>query len=265
MKIKAYFITYRNNEELNKTLESFSKTGIQNYDHEIYVVNNAVDYRVDVSLEYKIISNNTRPSFSTGHLSRNWNECLIDGFRDVDNPDCDIVMLSQNDVEFKPDIIYKLIELHNKYSFIQNGNGDSFHSYTVDSIKKVGLWDERFCNIGCQEGDYFLRQLLFNKERSSIKDSMHGRSNNILEFDFVNYYKPTGWQRQDVYHHASSKYHGLSNAIFHLKWGYINHMAWNDLIEMPTIKNPQAILYPYFEDKFAYGNPNYLDYTLCGV
>ena len=133
MKIKVYFVTYDNDLELNKTLKTFSKSGIKNYDHEITVINNYKDAHVvieDVGLKIKIVNNNTRVSFSTGHLARNWNECLIEGFKDLDDPDADIVILSQNDVEYNENIIDTLIEYHKEYSFISYGCGDAFHSYT---------------------------------------------------------------------------------------------------------------------------------------
>jgi hypothetical protein len=44
---------------------------------------------------------------------------------------------------------------------------------TSNAVKQVGLFDERFCNIGLQEADYFLRCLLYNKDRSSLNDIEH--------------------------------------------------------------------------------------------
>jgi len=270
MKIKAYFVTYKNNDELNKTLMSFKESGITNYDYEINIVNNASDYPVVVSdffgLKYRIIKNETRPSFSTGHLARNWNECLIDGFRDPENPDCDIVILSQNDNTFHPNVIDMLVEAHKKYSFIQNGAGDSFHSYTIDSVKKVGLWDERFCGIGFQEGDYLLRQVLFNKENSSITDVVHNRMHNELNFNIIDYCKPTGFMRSDIHHHASLKYHFVSGDLFMLKWkgNESRDCPWQYWDEQSLnrfyIDRPQHILYPYFEWSFVKGNLNYYQY-----
>ncbi len=267
MKIKAYFVTYRNNEELEKTVYSFLESGIRNYDFEIWIVNN---YRLestsmpktDRECQYIFITqNNTRPANSTGHLARNWNECLIDGFKDINNPDCDIVMLSQNDNLFLPDTMDKLIESHKKYSFIQNGAGDSFHSYTVDAVKKVGLWDERFCNIGYQEADYFLRQALYNKAGSSITDRMHEREHNPLNYDILDYDKQGGFTRNDKHHMASLNHHKVSRAIFEHKWGKIMTQGWKKgFFQQPfTMESPQYVMYPYFEDKIL-PNKNYLDY-----
>lgn len=263
MKIKAYFITYKNNEELNKTLNSFAFSGILGHDFEAIIVNNSVDVPIanNSRLPIRVIENHTRPSFSTGHLSRNWNECLIDGFKNVDNPDCDIIILSQNDNEFLPDVIDKLIESHKTYSFIQNGGGDTFHSYTVDSIKKVGLWDERFCGIGYQESDYFLRQLLCNPNGCSIGDKMHERVHNPLDYDIVDYNKINGFFRADTHHLESKKYHEISKIVFASKWGAMNHQAWDEhtraTAELRQYTDRQGMMYPYFEGVFAIGNPNY--------
>jgi hypothetical protein len=262
MKIKAYFVTYKNDFELNKTLLSFENSGIANFDHEIIIVNNSHDeifIEDSFRLNYRIISNHTRPDFSTGHLARNWNECLIDGFRDVDNPDCDVVILSQNDNLFIEGSIHKLVKQHETLSFIQNGNGDSFHSYTVEAIKKVGLWDERFCGLGYQEADYFLRQRIFNPRNSSINDKMHQRFFNKIDFNILDYSKQSGFDRCDEFHHASLKYHELSRDIFRLKWGELSPQNWKEEIEC-ELKNQQFIMYPYFESKFAIGNANYIQY-----
>lgn len=268
MKIKVYIVTYDNDLELNKTLKTFSKSGIKNYDHEITVINNYKDAPViieDANLSVKVISNNTRPTFSTGHLARNWNECLIDGFQDVDNPNADIVILCQNDVEFNENIIESLIEYHKEYSFIQSGNGDSFHSYTVDAIKSVGLWDERFCNIGWQDCDYFLRQFIYN-DKSSINDIAHGRINNPIDYQFVNPEKISGFYRRDINHLKSMKFHEVSMGVFIKKWGYgVPGLDWHnsglDLTPDFVLQSPQWIMYPYFECKIPHlKNKNYIDY-----
>ena len=62
------------------------------------------------------------------------------------------------------------LELHKKYSFIQFGRGCGFMSFKPEAIKKIGLWDERFCNIGFHEADYFLRAFLFNNESTTLND-----------------------------------------------------------------------------------------------
>lgn len=265
MKIKVYFVTYDNDFELNKTLKSFEKSGIKKYNHEITIINNFTVAKplIKTSLAVKVVDNATRPTFSTGHLSRNWNECLINGFKDLDDPDADIVILCQNDVEFNDNIIDTLVEYHKTYSFIQCGNGDSFHSYTIDAIKSVGLWDERFCNIGWQDCDYFLRQKIYN-EFSSINDTAHGRIYNPIDYKFVNVDKLSGFYRKDSSHLKSMKYHEISMTTFIKKWGYgVPGMNWGnlDIDDSYVLKSPQWIMYPFFESKVPnLKDKNYINY-----
>lgn len=279
MKIKIYIVTYDNDFELNQTLESLEDSGIKKYDHQISIINNFKVARpiITTSLTVKIIDNNTRPTFSTGHLARNWNECLIDGFKNIDSPDADIVILSQNDVEYNSDIIDTLIENHKKFSFISAGCGDAFHSYTVDAIKSVGLWDERFCNIGWQDCDYFLRQMIYNKENSSINDPLHFRVHNKIDYQFVEIEKHSGFVRNDAHHLTSMKYHEISMKAFIKKWGYgIPGIDWSAVMKVDwlqnckcalditpdiVLKSPQWIMYPFFESKIPnLKDKNYINY-----
>ena len=65
-----------------------------------------------------VIHNSVRADFSTGHLARDWNCAIINGFKSLTNPDCDILVTCQNDTLFNPTWIEQLIEYHKKYCFI---------------------------------------------------------------------------------------------------------------------------------------------------
>ena len=250
MKIKLYLITYKNDFELNKTLLSLQKSDIHNYDYQITIVNNyhiqPVILDPEFTLRHKIINNQTRPAFSTGHIARNWNECLMDAFVDVYIPETDIAVLCQNDVDFLPDTFSNLERFHGQYSFITNGAGDALHSYTIDAVRAVGLWDERFCNIGYQESDYFLRQKLYNPH-SSINDPVHdNRMHNQIDVQLIDPNRAWGHCRGDEAHVSSLKYHIISANVFIQKWGIdaATAVCWNADNKMLL---PQYIQYPYFE------------------
>jgi hypothetical protein len=151
MKIKVFIVTY-NCDLIYDNIRSLLSSDLVNYDYSINIIDNycenndLIDFCKDNNIN--LFENKLRPSFSTGHLSRSWNQCIINGFKDLNNPDCDILVLCQDDNLFLSSWCSELISHHDTYEFISMGGGDQFHSYKPEHIKKVGLWDERFCNIG---------------------------------------------------------------------------------------------------------------------
>jgi len=268
MKIKIFIVTYKNEEYLKNNILSLLNSDLVNCNYQINVINN---FTGDFSIREFCKNNNIivydnylRPDFSTGHLSRNWNQAIINGFKSIEEPDCDILVLCQNDNVFKQNWCEYIIEKHKIYDFISIGGGDQYHSYKVSHIKKVGLWDERFCNIGYQEADYFIRSFLYNGEKSSINDFNHKRilnqlieesiktpsgiwgTNRIIDLDD----SLKGGMRNDVYHIESSKYHNISKNILEQKWGLEFEGSWTQekLNKLPKkSKIPNFIFYPYFE------------------
>ena len=249
MKIKQYIITYNNNEMLDRCLKSMS--GVN---HEVVIIDNFGNCEIqDYNLNVKIIKNELRPQFSTGHLSKDWNAGLVNGFQDLNNPDCDVVILNQNDTVFKPNYVEKLIELHNRFDFIQMGSGDEMMSFTPNAVKQVGLFDERFCNIGFQEADYFLRCLIYNKEKSTINDATHLRVlNELSEDEIIIEDVVCGHNRQEESTESSAKFHPNSHIMFNFKWSNLPlDRNWNKLpldFDVSKIQpNLSNIMYPYFE------------------
>lgn len=270
IRIRIYIVTYRNAVDLNKNIASILASGA---DVRINVINNHSEFRLEPAHEpaVTVLHNTLRPDFSTGHLARNWNQALLHGFQDLLHPVNDIVVTVQDDVIFKKDWLACLIDLHQRYSFITQGIGDAFCSYLPDAVRNIGMWDERFCNIGWSEGDYFLRALIYNRDSSSINDLAHGRRHNALEENAVDYDSgsavaidsdhplfskrgdsllisspPMNSDRRDA-HVSSLRFHALAATIFKHKWGIADH-PWT--AEHFSIRNPLApnyVMYPYFE------------------
>lgn len=176
IKIKHFIVTYNNEKRLNLSLDSLfdSCNNLDNLD--IFIINNHSNINIYDKFKYKVkvLNNQTRPDFSTGHLSRNWNQAIINGFKDINNPDCDILITSQDDTIFEKNYLEKSIELSKSFDFISYGTGDQFLIYNIRGIENIGLWDERFCNIGYQEADYFLRAIRYHRH-VSINDEHHHR------------------------------------------------------------------------------------------
>lgn len=277
--ISIYIVTYRSPVDLNNNIGSILESGA---DVRINVINNHSEFFLEPKHEkaVTVLHNNLRPDFSTGHLARNWNQALLHGFRDLRDPASDIVVTVQDDVIFKPDWLYRLIDLHRRYSFITMGGGDAFCSYLPEAVRRIGLWDERFCNIGFQEADYFLRALIYNRERSSINDPMHGRLHNAVEGNAVTPLRPhldsnnetereemKGMEEEEIKRadsmliamprmsmhrkkaqRASMRFHTLTRQFFEHKWGVSPVGGWT--VEHYAVRKslvPNYITYPYFE------------------
>jgi hypothetical protein len=262
VRVSIYIVTYRNSVDLNRNISSILASGA---DVRINVINNHSQFFLEPRFEKEVtvLHNSLRPDFSTGHLSRNWNQALLHGFKDLKNPANDIVVTVQDDVIFKADWLTRLVVLHGRYSFITQGLGDAFCSYSAEAVIRTGLWDERFCSIGFKEADYFLRSLIYNRAGCSINDLGHGRLHNPVEGNAFN--DPLGsgsateisdslmiqtpqrnFDRKDA-HASSMKFHALGEAIFRHKWGLADcpWTAEHHAIRKPLV--PSYMMYPYFE------------------
>jgi hypothetical protein len=251
MKIKHYIVTYKN-PIWERCAESILACPVSaDCVREIFVLNNHTNFVLPDHLRFRVfpIHNQGRPDFSTGHLARSWNQGLIHGFRSLKAPDADIVVLSQNDAEFHPDYLPKLLDLHQSFDIVTHGEGDNCVTYTATGVRRVGLWDERFCGIGHQEGDYFLRVVKYLKERASVTDRQHGRFHQPVQA--ITRALPTGHARREPSHLAATPYHALSEQMFFYKWGNMTGpMFWNQQDNDPNHaeqKMNNFVFYPYFE------------------
>jgi hypothetical protein len=176
-KIKVYIITYKRSDVLNELIDNLKSSDFKDVANtQINVINNHTDFYLEErNKDVRVLHNMTRPDWSNGNLCENFNQAIIDGFRNLNNTDSEIVVTLQNDAVLDKNWCSNLLKLHDKYTFIAGEYGDNIVSYKADAIKKIGLWDERFCGIQHKEADYYLRALIFNREKSSINDTMHGR------------------------------------------------------------------------------------------
>lgn len=249
MRIKVYIVTYKNDELLFRCLKSLFE-GDNPEEFEVNVVNNYVPRQgqlLELPEVYKdkvrLIHNQVRSEYSTGHVARNWNECIIDAMVDITNPQCDILVLAQGDTIFAPHAMRNIIEHAKRYRYLTFGTGDECQIITPESIKAIGLFDERFCGIGRQEGDYFRRASMF-PSLVSINDPRHGRQLNPVQ-ENVLIYTEWGCARGDPEYHRSSTHHDVSLGVYREKWGDV-YDGWTHGIPAPK-QVRQYIMYPYFE------------------
>jgi hypothetical protein len=275
--LKIFIVTYRRTRILNKTLDIlFNKTDFISIPNtEVNIINNHSEFFLEEEFKDKVnvIHNNTRPDWDTGNLARNWNEALLHGFKDLNNPDSKIVVTMQNDIVLHPNWATNLLKMHKNYNFITGQLGDNIISYRPEAVKKIGMWDERFLTPANKEADYYIRALICNKEHSLINDKIHGRLLNeqdALPLDTSDYQGGEQEWRKIKSSDVSKEGWYHTSQIFYWKWkdtwkeqpkyyGWLTKWS-KDFIENPPSlpKEPNFVQYYYFEKDIELKDKNYV-------
>jgi len=249
-----WIVTYRNEQDLNANLDSlFQHWQPDLMDIQVNVINNHTQFKLNSAHwdKVQVWHNRLRSDQSLGHLSRNWNQALVQGFQNLDQPRVEFVINSQDDVIWQPGWCASVLKETETYNLISQGVGDAVVVYKIDAVKNIGLWDERFCPSFYHDGDYFLRALIYNKQFSSINDPAHGRILNPLAYAFA-VVPAANAPRVDAKNLSYGKAH-LPFLVWKNKWA-TNPIHWSQEL----IDNPPAISqcynyvqYPHFETNLA--------------
>lgn len=184
--MKIYIVTYKRNDVLDALLRNlYLETDFPKYKNtEVTIINNHTDFHIDQDMfpDVKVMHNMTRPDWSPGNLSENYNQAFLDGFRNLKKPDAQYVVTLQNDALLAPNWVENLLEMHKKYTFVFGEFGDNFASYMPDAVRKIGMWDENFCGGQYKEADYCIRALIHNKEKSIINDRLANLFHNAQDW-----------------------------------------------------------------------------------
>ena len=252
MKIKIYILTWQDAEALNRNLvslfEGFSRCPPDVGIH-VNVINNHTNFAINPFYEphVNVIHNVAQPDFATAMLARMWNMAIIHGFKDLKNPDADIVVTAQDDTIWSESWLSKLLSVMAHNDFYADDAGDMVCAYTPNAIKKIGLWDERF-HYGFGEGDYFLRAIKYLPDRSSINDFAHGRVWKPLLHVAR---RPEPNNDRYTEQGRAHRFRDLSWTNFLYKWKYMEMEGkWPSNIQemvQNTQPVPSTVLYPYFE------------------
>jgi len=266
MKIRTYIVTYKNPEHLHHNLSTLFACDMSGLDLEVNIINNHTELYLAEEFESRVnvLHNMTRPNFSVGHLSRDWNAGIVIGFEDLTNPACDMVLLSQDDTIWHPIALQAIAHQSNKYSAIFLGNGDCVVAFRPEAIRRIGLWDERYSCNGFHEMDMFLRSAIYNGSETSINDIWHQllpvvRSNfprdpylwNPLPYEATELiYRPDSNKERHEDKNKYSVYHATPRELFKEKWGeYPEYKPLAQMVEEhkngPIGKS--YIMFPYFE------------------
>lgn len=251
--IRIFIVTYKC-PFLNDNLKSLFESDADSNDYTVDIIVNHPDYYI--ADEYRdrvtIHLQSLRSETSEGFLSRDWNQALVLGFGSLKNPRANQVILCQDDTIWNKDWKTCLDKIHESYTFYACGEGDAFMSFISNAIRRVGLFDERFCGMGCHEADYFLRQFIHNKKYASINDFHHGRVWNPtmdvvkrVVIDDVNEDYRSKKPRANLFYHKSLWQEKWSKVTEEKHWG--DNFSKIQSIEDLSPDLPYVIFYPHFE------------------
>lgn len=253
---RVFVVTFRAHAAATKAVEELLRSDLTDFTFEISVINNwgTFSFPLDNPLfadninNLAVINNYGRPEWSWGHLSRDWNVAALYGFNNLNDPNSEVVVGIQGDASITPQWAHAIYKEHTKNGkvFISAGRGDAFHSWTAEGVKRLGLWDERYCDIGFQEEDMFLRAVILEPSRVRIGDFAHSRTHDPFSINPV-----AGDGDHDRAGHPAEHWH---SELFHAtKWPeWKEHMAhwWRnttDIHERLKPRIPTFYSYPYFE------------------
>jgi hypothetical protein len=231
--LKIYIVTYKRSDILNDTLDKLFKSDFSKVKNtEVNIINNHSDFFIKDRFKAKVrvLNNVLRPDWSNGNLAENWNQALLDGFRDLSNPDSEYVVTFQNDTAVHKNWYANLMQLHKKFNFVVGRYGDNLVSYTPEAVKKIGLWDENFFGVQFKEADYWLRALIYNKEKSFINDTLHGlelNNQSALELDTTedrNFVEEDGFKGKNTLKRRADNIE--HQQIWKTRGGFYKQYAW---------------------------------------
>jgi hypothetical protein len=254
--IRVFVVVFQRHQDARNLVEEMLKSDLTSFSFEIVVLCNfeTFSFPADDPLfsanadNLAVLNNFARPSFSYGHLARDWNTAALFGFADLANPISDVVVGVQADVSLLDGWASRVYSEHTKGAtlFLQAGRGDAFHSWTAEGVRRIGLWDERFTDVGYQDGDMFLRALILEPDRVRIGDFHHGRVHRAPDYIVVG-------ENGAGDRGGSTQRHRHSGAFWAAKWGGRPY-TWALETNASWFRNlapavPSSYVYPFFEWK----------------
>jgi hypothetical protein len=253
---RIFIVVFKQHDHVRTLVKELLLSDLTSFTFEIIVLNNfgTFSFPADPLFEANsnnltVINNYARIESSFGHLARDWNTAALYGFQDLANPISDIVVGLQGDASLVPEWATKIYAEHmgDGTLFLQSGHGDAFHSWTAEGVRRIGLWDERFTDIGYQEADMFLRAVVLEPERVRISDEPHDRRHRPPYYSVVadSGSKDRGGNKQQ---------HRHSSGFWKKKWGdrttiwgrATDNASW--MVGVAPLVST-IYLYPFFEWK----------------
>jgi hypothetical protein len=255
MKIRVYIVTFRRDDVLNLNLRTLWAGASHPEALEVTVISNHPEVCIEeanLRPNLRVLINQTRHTHSWGYLARDWNFAIIDAFKTWQNPEgVDWCVLAQNDVEWLAGWDQWLVQ-QEQFDLISQPVGDAVVALNIEAVRKVGLFDERFCSLHFHDIDFLNRAVITLGKRGSIcdghPDSKGGDWNSVGEVLIRK--SASGYVDNDPSLHTRKSWLELRNLLFS-KWGFRSlEEAWDRAslkhrFSQKTLPK-EPLLYPFF-------------------
>jgi len=254
-----YIVTYNRQKALNKSIRLYLES--LPFVPPITVISNHSKCLIDDDLkEYvNVIDNVLRPDESWGYLPRNWNQCFQLGLVDHE-----WLLCSQDDVIVKPGWLEQVNSTD--YDFYSAPLGETRFLLNRAAFRRVGWFDERFCGLGFQEHDYFIRILNLMPESASIVDQ-HRQEFSHNSVGLENYWfqpENDGFSKNEqIGGRTHAKFWSIYRQdYFQKKWGT---NPFKKVMGIHPDRLPREFdWYPFISGKYEYLRITNPQYRFCG-
>ncbi|QKF93887.1 hypothetical protein QKU48_gp0429 [Fadolivirus algeromassiliense] len=182
MKNIKFYILIENINILDKTIDCAKSLHTENSEVNLIFYKN-----------YKFIPkfNSIDNIFNLHHFmnkSQLLNFCVINAFHDFSSPKTKVIAILNNNILLDNTCYEYITDYHNIYDLIQLYYGGDYISFTVNVPKKIGLFDEGFCDSDYMIADYYLNAKL-NNINISVNDLLFNLTLNSIP-NIGTYLKP---------------------------------------------------------------------------
>lgn len=248
----VWILTFNRPLALNRLIKSLGEQGLR-----CNVFSNHPVLHIDSGNEPFVderIINTLNSSESSSWCARSWNTIMMKAF-----PTTHDVILLQDDTVVAPAFAAWIEDKKKTYHFIWGPMGDQFHYTTIDVLKAVGWWDERY--IGCYCGDFdYMKRVLFSYDPEKVCIEEHhagpgfvhnacGVSKNII-VDLKQRAIDPGYENQHwQFERMGTQTISHAEAYYQEKWG-IHLVCGTPAYTHRDRRLPEIDWYPWFTKKY---------------
>ena len=238
-------ITYNRPTSINRAIREWMASTPDSVPIVVISNHSRIELDRDYGPRLHVLMNTLRPDYSSGYLTRNWNQLFIQLFAEHD-----WVVCSQDDVTVRPGWTDRILAETPRDLYVAP-QGDVVFCMNRAAFRRVGWFDERFTQIGSHEFDYWFRAMReLGPERISFYDGLHGWSrggNAVNPIGLEDFWKSTFRDNERYRDWVPMPEINLAHWVD--KWGRAPRLDWSFAFRRKRLR--EIDWYPWFSQRIA--------------